>query len=323
MENRICILTLFVFLFLLSGESRAMVAMPDAWTRMMIGVNQKDWSLLRERVQADLHVPDREDVLMLIDYHRDDRMKCENLLRRLNGGEAYRYIMNKILPLLYVYREHSPVPIPDDKAAGVFLSTANVLPRVKFVHPQPVVPEEGKIETPEIIEQRTVLALKNTLLYDLALAPNIEVEIPLNRRWSVNAEYKCPWWLNSSREFCYQLLSGGVEGRCWLGNRKRRNRLAGHFIGAYAEGVIYDFQFKGDGYQGRYYAASGLTYGYAKQIARHLSFEFSLGIGYLTTEYKKYTPYEGDLVWKSSARYNFIGPTKAKVSLVWLITTRR
>ena len=92
MENRICILTLFVFLFLLSGESRAMVAMPDAWTRMMIGVNQKDWSLLRERVQADLHVPDREDVLMLIDYHRDDRMKCENLLRRLNGGEAIRTV---------------------------------------------------------------------------------------------------------------------------------------------------------------------------------------------------------------------------------------
>ena len=99
--------------------------------------------------------------------------------------------------------------------------------------------------------------------------------------------------------------------------------MAGHLIGAYAEGGIYDFQFKGDGYQGRYYAASGLTYGYAKQIARHLSFEFSLGIGYLTTEYKKYTPYEGDLVWKSSARYNFIGPTKAKVSLVWLITARR
>ena len=212
MENRICILTLFVFLFLLSGESRAMVAMPDAWTRMMIGVNQKDWSLLRERVQTDLHVPDREDVLMLIDYHRDGRMKCENLLRRLNGGEAYRYIMNKILPLLYVYREHSPVPIPDDKAAGVFLSTANVLPRVKFVHPQPVVPEEGKIETPVIIEQRTVLALKNNLLYDLALAPNIEVEIPLNRRWSVNAEYKCPWWLNSSREFCFREALKVVAG---------------------------------------------------------------------------------------------------------------
>ena len=66
-----------------------------------------------------------------------------------------------------------------------------------------------------------------------------------------------------------------------------------------------------------------MTYGYARQLARHFSIEFSLGIGYLTTEYKKYTPYEGDIIWANSGRYNFIGPTKAKVSLVWLITKRR
>ncbi len=73
--------------------------------------------------------------------------------------------------------------------------------------------------------------MKNNLLYDLALAPNLEVEIPVGKRWSLNAEYKCPWWLNSKHDFCYQLLSGGVEGRCWLGNRQKRNRLTGHFIG--------------------------------------------------------------------------------------------
>ena len=33
---------------------------------------------------------------------------------------------------------------------------------------------------------KTVLALKNNLLYDLALAPNIEVELPLGKRWSLN-----------------------------------------------------------------------------------------------------------------------------------------
>lgn len=38
----------------------------------------------------------------------------------------------------------------------------------------------------------TVLALKNNLLYDLALAPNIEIEIPVGKRWSVNMEYKSP-----------------------------------------------------------------------------------------------------------------------------------
>lgn len=99
--------------------------------------------------------------------------------------------------------------------------------------------------------------------------------------------------------------------------------MTGHFIGLYAEGGIYDFQLQGDGYQGKYYGAAGVTYGYARQLALHFSLEFSLGIGYLTTEYKKYTPYEGDIIWTNSGRYNFIGPTKAKISLVWLITTRR
>lgn len=172
-------------------------------------------------------------------------------------------------------------------------------------------------------KRTTVLALKNNLLYDLALAPNLEIEVPIGKRWSLNTEYKSPWWLNNSRDFCYQLFSGGIEGRYWLGNRKHRSRITGHFIGLYAEGGVYDFQFGGDGYQGKYYGASGLTYGYVKQIARHLALEFSLGVGYLTTEYRKYAPYKDDLIWTNSGRYNFIGPTKAKVSLVWLITTRR
>ena len=152
----------------------------------------------------------------------------------------------------------------------------------------------------------------------------MEVELPVGQRWSLNMEYKCPWWSNSKHGFCYQLLSGGAEVRYWLGNRKNRERLTGHFLGIYAEGGVYDFQFDKDkGYRGNYYAASGLTYGYGHRLARHLALEFSLGIGYLETEYRKYTTYESDLIWTSSGRYHFIGPTKAKVSLVWLIQGRR
>ena len=148
--------------------------------------------------------------------------------------------------------------------------------------------------------------------------------MPVGQRWSLNMEYKCPWWSNNKRGFCYQLLSGGAEVRYWLGNRKNRERLTGHFLGIYAEGGVYDFQFDKDkGYRGNYYAASGLTYGYSHRLTRHLALEFSLGIGYLETEYRKYTTYESDLIWTSSGRYHFIGPTKAKVSLVWLIQGRR
>lgn len=182
---------------------------------------------------------------------------------------------------------------------------------------------DNRVRKPKGQYRQDSACRKNNLLYDIALAPNIEIEVPIGRQWSLNAEYKCPWWSDSSKEICYQLLSGGIESRFWLGNRTRRRQLTGHFIGLYAEGGIYDFQYKGDGYQGKYYGAAGFSYGYSIPVSRHLAFEFSLGIGYLTTKYRKYTPYEESLVWTSSGQYNFIGPTKAKISLVWLITKRR
>lgn len=277
------------------------------------------WTEIRRRVAADSLVPDREDVLMLIDFHREQPEKLMSLLNRLNGKKPYRYLASHILP------ELNRVNIQMGFSEPMWVADAMDSVPIRIIRQEletvltPIIRENGK----KPAERRTVLAVKNNLLYDLALAPNIEIELPIGRRWSLNTEYKCPWWLNDSREFCYQLLSGGVEARCWLGNRRNRNRLTGHFLGLYAEGGTYDFQFGGDGYQGKYYGASGLSYGYSKQVARHLALEFSFGVGYLTTEYRKYTPYKGSLIWTSSGRYNFMGPTKAKVSLVWLLTTRR
>ena len=298
----------------------------------------ENWSELRKLAAADPNLPDREEVLILIDYHKNDIDKRKRLLRKLNRGIAYRYIVHNIFPelrrsVITIVGETSKLGKeafePVSSVFGLFVSNQEeALPKDQ---PDKSVGESEEKQACEVdisetegpVKSQTVLAVKNNLLYDLALAPNLEVEIPVGKRWSLNAEYKCPWWLNSEHDFCYQLLSGGMEGRYWLGNRQKHNRLTGHFIGLYAEGGIYDFQLRGDGYQGKYYGAAGVTYGYARQLARHFSLEFSLGIGYLTTEYKKYTPYEGDIIWTNSGRYNFIGPTKAKISLVWLITTRR
>ena len=295
----------------------------------------ENWSELRKLAAADPNLPDREEVLILIDYHKNDIAKRKQLLRKLNQGAAYRYMVNNVFPKLRrseitIVREIPEVAKetfePVSSVSGLFVSKQEeALPsdqpdKLEGESKESMAYEVVVSEAEGPVESKTVLAVKNNLLYDLALAPNLEVEIPVGKRWSLNAEYKCPWWLNSKHNFCYQLLSGGVEGRCWLGNRQKRNRLTGHFVGLYAEGGIYDFQWKGDGYRGDYYGAAGVTYGYARQLARHLSLEFSFGIGYLTTEYKKYTPYEGDIVWTTSGRTTFIGPTKEKVTLVWLIT---
>lgn len=298
----------------------------------------EDWAEYRKMIEADPNVPDREEVLMLMDYHQNDIEKRKQLLRKLNRGISHRYIANNVLPKLRrsritVVREVPEVEKktlePASSASGLFVSKQEeALPNNQ---PIEAVEEIEKKQSYEVaaseaegpVQSETILAVKNNLLYDLALAPNLEIEVPLGKRWSLNTEFKCPWWLNNRDDFCYQLLSGGLEGRCWLGNRRIRNRLTGHFMGLYAEGGVYDFQFGGDGCQGKYYGAAGVTYGYARQLARHFALELSFGVGYLTTEYTKYTPYEGDIIKTKSGQYNFIGPTKAKISLVWLITTRR
>lgn len=321
MANRTSIYIILVLFFWVTG--RVNVVAEVFVKKDNVGENQIspqiEWLEVYRWVASDTDVPDRQDVLMLIRYHFGNFERLEKLLRYLDGGKPYAYITQHILPRICKWQAtQEPLSV-----IGLPLP-AGTLPTVE-IEPKSIVPATVIVEKKEErSSSKTVLALKNNLLYDLALAPNIEIELPIGRRWSLNAEYKCPWWLNSRRSFCYQLLSGGLEIRCWLGNRRNRNRLTGHFLGVYAEGGRYDFQFGGeDGYQGKYYGAAGLTYGYSRQLARHLAIEFSFGVGYLTTEYRKYSLYEGDLIWKTSNQYNFIGPTKAKISLVWLITGRR
>lgn len=44
-------------------------------------------------------------------------------------------------------------------------------------------------------------------------------------------------------KYCLQILMGGLEGRYWLGNSKKRQTkevLTGHFLGLYAGGRKYD-----------------------------------------------------------------------------------
>lgn len=320
---------------------------------------------LRKLVTADKEVPDREDVLALMEYHRDNPVRMQDFLQHLDAGIPYRYISNRLLPKLEQTeirihlarpegnKEKTPAMTPEagiaaggfipmDKATDRMPTVARALPQRKNAlaateKKKTIIKAEKKKETKgkrgkkpaakaagrDKAAGHTVLALKNNLLYDLALAPNIEMEIPIGKRWSVNAEYKSPWWSDSGKAVCYQLISVGMESRCRLGNRRSHRRLTGHFLGLYIEGGIYDFQFKGDGCQGKYYGTAGITYGYSVPVSRHLAFEFSLGIGYLTTEYQKYTPYEKSLVLTDSGKYDFIGPTKAKISLVWLITKKR
>jgi len=167
-----------------------------------------------------------------------------------------------------------------------------------------------------------LFAVKTNLLFDAALMPNIEVEVPIGKRWSLNGEYMFPWWLINDDRYCLQVLMGGLEVRYRPGKRSGRDVLTGHFIGLYAGGGKYDLQWDKNGYQGEFFIAAGVSYGYAHSIARNLRLEYNIGIGMLRTDYRHYHSRDNHrtLLWQENGEYTWLGPTKLKISLVWLIT---
>lgn len=163
--------------------------------------------------------------------------------------------------------------------------------------------------------------LKTNLLYYLALSPNIEVEIPY-KNFSINFDYMFPWYVDTPKRYCYQLLIGGIEGRYWIKNKtpkKENNPLLGFFVGGFLQRGIFDFQTPEFGVQGDIDYLYGISFGLSKEISNHFNLEFSLGFGYFNSKNTYYYPYDELLIRKNSSTYSYFGPTKAKVSLSWRI----
>lgn len=159
------------------------------------------------------------------------------------------------------------------------------------------------------------VALKTNLLYLAALTINIEGEYCFNPKLSLNLEGQYAWWQNSQKHKCYRIASISPELRYWF-HRKSMNQ--GHFAGVYVAAGTYEFMRKEQrGIQGKYFVSSGLSYGYMFPLSRRLNLELSIGFGYLTTEFRQYHYDDGCYVYDMTKRSNYIGVTKAKVSLVF------
>ena len=316
----------------------------------------ENWGELRRLIADDPDIPGREEVLEIIDRHKDSE-RCKALLKKLDGGVPYHYIYTHLLRYLRnasictVYLRPMKHPASEKPTA---LNTT----RMSSLHPLASAGDNSQpsadLKSAETEYQdfqsamlsdnaynryladlylRTprapLLALKTNLLFDALLMPNIEVELPIGKhnRYSLNGELMFPWWLMDSDKYCLQILMGGLEGRYWLGSRESRmNRevLTGHFLGLYAGGGKYDLQWDRNGYQGEFFIAAGISYGYAHSIARNLRLEYNIGIGLLRTNYRHYHARDNyrTLLWQENGRYTWFGPTKVKISLAWLLTRK-
>ena len=168
-------------------------------------------------------------------------------------------------------------------------------------------------------------ALKTNALYDLALIPNIGAEVALGKQWTVSADWMYTWFSSNNRHRYWQGYGGYLTVRRYFGSqtsdlRPLTSAFSGHHLGAYVLGLTYDVEWGGRGYQADHFGfGGGVEYGYALPVSSRLLLDFSVGIGFQDGEYKEYTPQDDHYVWQSTHKRHWFGPTKAEVTLKWVL----
>ena len=168
------------------------------------------------------------------------------------------------------------------------------------------------------------VAVKSNLLYDATSTLNLGLEVGLSPRWSldVSGNYN-PWTFSDNKKMKQWMVQ--PEVRYWT-----CRSFLGHFFGAHLLGGEYNiggmlpFGIKparsGLGskrYQG-WAAGAGISYGYSWILGRRWNLEATLGLGYLRLGYESFECKTcGDRL--GEGKKNYFGPTKAGISLIYII----
>ena len=161
-------------------------------------------------------------------------------------------------------------------------------------------------------------ALKTNLLYYAALMPNLELEWRIDKKWSVAIEGDVAWYGGGVRKYRLAVITPEVRYRF----RERGDAWKGMYVGLFAGPGWYDLENRGPGYEGEGVMA-GVSFGYAWPIARRLSLEAGVGVGYIYTRYKEYRPLDGHYLYQLTKDINYFGPLRLRLALVWRFGHRR
>lgn len=176
--------------------------------------------------------------------------------------------------------------------------------------------------------QKPLFALSTNMLHDIAITPNLMLEVPIGRRWSIYLEYTFPWWVNKKNTGAWQILKWDLGARFYpffkYDESDPLDILRGHFFGIEFSGGYYDFEPKHTGYQGEFQIA-GIEYGYSWRVARCWHIDLFIGAGWMGTHYRCYTGDANDehLLYQYSGKLNWFGPTRFGVSAKCVIPYNR
>ncbi len=284
----------------------------------------ENWGSFRKAVVNNGNVPNREEVLSIIDMQECDADTKERLLKELDHGESWRYIQKHILPLGRGSVSMLFVPI------GILpLGAPALMPIDSVEFPTTKLPI---LEHPDY--SHPIISIRSNLLLDLTSTINISVEVPLAPHWSISAEYINPWWKSWGVGLTWEIESIYLDLRYWLGHRGEYNTLTGWSVGVYAGSGMYDIElFSDKGVQGEY-TDFGATVSYAHSIGqgKHWLMEYTASLGYVTTHYRNYYTTDNSYEYGDIKVHNYPWseetlrmplPTRLGVKLCYLINATK
>lgn len=311
-------------------------------SKLYLKVNGDTWSEMLSLIRRDTNFPQKDHTLIILENDVPYKQRL-GTLRLLEYRESHSYLRTNIYPqlrnamaIVIYYKADEQFVVYDNQADYLtrdpFVSAPKQAPSLMDTEPKSLSKVDSiyvshRFQPKPIISQRPILAIKTNLLYDAVSALNVEFEVPIGNHWSVLAEVIAPWWLLPKEEICLQVFSAHVEGRYWFDAHDEQSRLKGWFAGVSVGAGYYDVEWRGRGYQGENLLSLGLTVGFAHSIGKYLRMEYSLGLGYMNTHYREYRAgADRSGVWGldfvRNGEKTWIGPTKAKVSLVWIINKK-
>lgn len=299
---------------------------------LSIRAEGEPWSDLRDNVAASgsLSAPTRDTLLGIIDSDASaDRKEAQlktvpgwssisrDLFRDFRAAQV-----TSLFPKSRITRNQERIPtIQPTPLSGI------VRPGEQLWRPLPVQEESSA--------WKTIFAVKTNLAYDALTMLNYAIEIPLGNRFSVVWEHYFPWWVMRNNRICVEYLTLGGEARWWFAPQPRpatarrveRDRLVGHYLGAYGFWGKADLQWDRIGcYQCYPVWSAGLTYGFVFPVSKHLNLELSASFGYARIPYQHYIPSDDwQILWRDhddAGTTHYFGPTKLQVTLAWPIRVK-
>lgn len=154
------------------------------------------------------------------------------------------------------------------------------------------------------------LDLRANLLRWATLTPDLGVEWHISDRWSLGVGGSWTSWSWSDKDRRYALWEVAPEVRYYMGAQRRG------YLGAMFKAGAFNYKLSETGRQGDI-LGGGLTGGYILPLGKRLALDFSLGLGCLHADYKKYRVIDGVRVRQGSETRNWWGPVHAGISLKW------